>query len=66
MKEEKCCNKKTIRGVDEKKLITNRLNRINRYGSVGNYNNYKSNKVSRNENNKALICYKIDFLNSLQ
>ena len=28
MKEENCCNKKTIRGVDEKKLITNRLNRI--------------------------------------
>ena len=29
MKEENCCNKKTIRGVNEKKLITNRLNRIN-------------------------------------
>ena len=28
MKEENCCKKKTIRGVDEKKLITNRLNRI--------------------------------------
>ena len=28
MKEVNCCNKKTIRGVDEKKLITNRLNRI--------------------------------------
>ena len=28
MKEDKCCQKKTIRGVDEKKLITNRLNRI--------------------------------------
>ena len=29
MKEEKCCNKKTKRGIDEKKLINNRLNRIN-------------------------------------
>ncbi len=28
MKENKCCNKKTKRGIDEKKLITNRLNRI--------------------------------------
>lgn len=28
MKENNCCNKKTIRGIDEKKLITNRLNRI--------------------------------------
>ena len=28
MKEDNCCQKKTIRGVDEKKLITNRLNRI--------------------------------------
>ncbi|MBQ9658097.1 MAG: metal-sensitive transcriptional regulator [Clostridia bacterium] len=28
MKEDKCCNKKTKRGIDEKKLITNRLNRI--------------------------------------
>lgn len=28
MKEDNCCKKKTIRGVDEKKLITNRLNRI--------------------------------------
>ena len=28
MKENKCCNKKTKRGTDEKKLITNRLNRI--------------------------------------
>lgn len=28
MKEDNCCNKKTKRGVDEKKLITNRLNRI--------------------------------------
>lgn len=29
MKEDNCCNKKTKRGIDEKKLITNRLNRIN-------------------------------------
>lgn len=29
MKENNCCNKKTKRGEDEKKLITNRLNRIN-------------------------------------
>jgi len=29
MKEDNCCNKKTKRGTDEKKLITNRLNRIN-------------------------------------
>lgn len=28
MKEDNCCNKKTKRGTDEKKLITNRLNRI--------------------------------------
>ena len=28
MKEDKCCDKKTKRGSDEKKLITNRLNRI--------------------------------------
>ena len=28
MKEDNCCNKKTKRGLDEKKLITNRLNRI--------------------------------------
>ena len=28
MKEDNCCEKKTKRGVDEKKLITNRLNRI--------------------------------------
>ena len=28
MKENNCCNKKTKRGIDEKKLITNRLNRI--------------------------------------
>ena len=28
MKENKCCNKKTKRGTDEKKLIINRLNRI--------------------------------------
>ncbi|MBR0491495.1 MAG: metal-sensing transcriptional repressor [Clostridia bacterium] len=28
MKEGNCCNKKTKRGADEKKLITNRLNRI--------------------------------------
>lgn len=28
MKEDNCCNKKTIRGTDEKNLITNRLNRI--------------------------------------
>ena len=28
MKKENCCNKKTKRSIDEKKLITNRLNRI--------------------------------------
>lgn len=28
MKEDNCCNKKTKRSIDEKKLITNRLNRI--------------------------------------
>ena len=28
MKEENCCNKKTKRGIDEKKLLNNRLNRI--------------------------------------
>lgn len=28
MKEDNCCNKKTKRGIDEKKLINNRLNRI--------------------------------------
>jgi len=28
MKADNCCNKKTKRGIDEKKLITNRLNRI--------------------------------------
>ena len=28
MKENNCCKKKTKRGADEKKLITNRLNRI--------------------------------------
>ena len=28
MKEGNCCSKKTKRGTDEKKLITNRLNRI--------------------------------------
>ena len=28
MKEENCCNKKTKRGIDERKLINNRLNRI--------------------------------------
>ena len=28
MKEDNCCIKKTKRGTDEKKLITNRLNRI--------------------------------------
>ena len=28
MKEDNCCNKKTKRSADEKKLITNRLNRI--------------------------------------
>ena len=28
MKKDNCCNKKTKRGADEKKLITNRLNRI--------------------------------------
>lgn len=28
MKEDNCCFKKTKRGTDEKKLITNRLNRI--------------------------------------
>ena len=28
MKENKCCNKKTKRGTDEKKLRINRLNRI--------------------------------------
>ena len=29
MKENNCCNKKTKKGEEEKKLITNRLNRIN-------------------------------------
>lgn len=28
MKKENCCKKKTERGIDEKKLINNRLNRI--------------------------------------
>ena len=28
MKEDNCCEKKTRRGLDEKRLITNRLNRI--------------------------------------
>ena len=28
MKEDNCCNKKTKRGTDEKKFITNRLSRI--------------------------------------
>ena len=28
MKEDNCCNKKTKRGANEKKLIINRLNRI--------------------------------------
>ena len=28
MEKGNCCNKKTKRGIDEKKLITNRLNRI--------------------------------------
>ena len=36
MKEENCCNKKTKRGSDEKKLITNRLNRIS--GQIGGIN----------------------------
>ena len=29
MKDNECCNKKTKRGIDEKKLLINRLNRIN-------------------------------------
>ena len=28
MNKDKCCNKKTIRGDDEKKIINNRINRI--------------------------------------
>lgn len=28
MENDKCCNKKTIRGDDEKKIINNRINRI--------------------------------------
>ncbi len=28
MKENKCCNKKTYRGEEEKKIINNRINRI--------------------------------------
>lgn len=28
MKKDKCCNKKTVRGVEERKTINNRINRI--------------------------------------
>ena len=49
MKEDNCCNKKTKRGTDEKKLITNRLNRIS-----GQINGIK--KMIENQHLKSLLA----------
>ena len=42
-----CCNKKTIRGVDEKKLIINRLNRIS--GQINGINKMVENDAYCND-----------------
>lgn len=47
MKEDKCCNKKTKRGIDEKKLITNRLNRIS--GQINGINKMVENDTYCND-----------------
>ena len=47
MKEDKCCNKKTKRGEDEKKLIKNRLNRIN--GQISGINKMIENDAYCND-----------------
>ena len=47
MKESNCCNKKTKRGIDEKKLITNRLNRIS--GQINGINKMIENDVYCND-----------------
>ena len=47
MKENNCCNKKTKRGVDEKKLITNRLNRIS--GQINGINKMIENDAYCND-----------------
>ena len=47
MKENNCCNKKTKRGLDEKKLITNRLNRIS--GQINGINKMIENDTYCND-----------------
>ena len=47
MKEDNCCSKKTIRGVDEKKLITNRLNKIS--GQINGINKMIENDTYCND-----------------
>lgn len=47
MKEHNCCNKKTKRGTDEKKLITNRLNRIS--GQISGINKMIENDAYCND-----------------
>ena len=47
MKEDNCCNKKTKRGTDEKKLITNRLNRIS--GQISGINKMIENDAYCND-----------------
>ena len=47
MKENNCCNKKIKRGVDEKKLITNRLNRIS--GQINGINKMIENDAYCND-----------------
>lgn len=47
MKEDNCCNKKTKRGVDEKKLIINRLNRIS--GQISGINKMIENDAYCND-----------------
>jgi len=47
MKKDNCCNKKTKRGADEKKLITNRLNRIS--GQINGINKMIENDAYCND-----------------
>ena len=47
MEDNKCCEKKTKRGIDEKKLITNRLNRIS--GQINGINKMIENDAYCND-----------------
>ena len=47
MKADNCCDKKTKRGTDEKKLITNRLNRIS--GQINGINKMVENDTYCND-----------------